>query len=35
VIVVNPADGTVGRLEKAATYRAKDAKPLPITEVQA
>jgi hypothetical protein len=35
VIVVNPAEGNVGRLERAATYRAKDATPLPFTEIQA
>jgi hypothetical protein len=35
VIVVNPAEGHVGRMERAATLRAKDATPLPFTEVNA
>ena len=35
VIVVNPGEGHVGRTERAATLRAKDATPLPFTEVRA
>jgi hypothetical protein len=34
VIVVNPDEGHVGRMERAATLRAKDATPLPFTEVR-
>jgi hypothetical protein len=35
VIVVNPGEGNIGRMERAATLRAKDATPLPFTEVRA
>jgi hypothetical protein len=35
VIVVNPPEGEMGRLERTATARAKDATPLPFTELHA
>jgi hypothetical protein len=33
VIVVNPEAEAMGRLERAATARAKDATPIPFTEI--
>jgi hypothetical protein len=33
VIVVNPPQESMGRLERAATFRAKDAAPIPFTEL--
>lgn len=35
VVVVNPPEDHMGRMERAATRRAEDATPLPFTEVRA
>lgn len=33
IVVVNPADDSMGRMERAVTSRAKDATPIPVTEL--